>query len=146
MPTRSNTKVLEKVSGPILDRIDIVMELPQLDKNDYFELSDHEKNPFTSKKTKERITAVRTIQKERYKSDLTNAYLSKKELDTYCKLSKNIQSLIGKYIEKGFLSGRSYDKVLKVARTIADLDMKESIEEKHMLEALQFRKKLFNTV
>ena len=122
------------------------MELPQLNKNDYFELSNQENNPFTSHKTKERIIKVRNIQKERYKSDLTNAYLSKKELDSHCHLSKNTKTLIGKYIEKGFLSGRSYDKVLKVARTIADLDMKEYIEEKHMLEALQFRKKLFNTV
>ena len=71
---------------------------------------------------------------------------SKKELDKYCKLTPSIKSLLGKYIQKGFLSGRSYDKVLKVARTIADLDMKEQIEEKHILEALQFRKKLFNSV
>ena len=121
-------KYWKKISGPILDRIDIIIEIPQLTQKDYKEIS-YEKNPFTTEKMKTRISETIAYQKIR------------NELATSNELTIDCQTLLGESLDKGLLTGRSRDKVLKVARTIANMEFSENIQIQHLYEALQYRPK-----
>lgn len=130
-------KYLSKISGPLLDRIDIHLEAPRLN---YEQLSKRPKSE-TSSQIKQRVDGARAIQRKRYKKDafLFNAFLEPKEIEKYCPLSHEGQELLKMAILELGLSARTYDKVLKVARTIADLDQKETIEAPHISEAIGYR-------
>ena len=95
----------------------------------------------TSKDIKKRVIKARKIQKERYKNDgiLTNSQMTPKLIKKYCILDKKSQEILKVAITKFGLSGRAYDKVLKLSRTIADLNESENIESQHIAQALQYR-------
>ena len=125
-----------KISGPLLDRIDIHIEVPNV-KFDNFEDVKSE----SSCKIKERVDRARNIQLERYKDyDIySNSELDNKLINKFCGLNTNSKKILKQYFEKLNLSARAYSRILKVARTIADLDGERLIKEEHILEALQYR-------
>lgn len=128
---------LSKISGPLLDRIDIHLEVPRLK---YEHLTDKRRGE-SSAKIRERVDAAKAIQKERYKDDnvIFNAHLESKEIEKYCVLDKEAEELLKLAILELGISARAYDKILKVARTIADLDAKSIIEAHHISEAISYR-------
>ncbi|NQT06269.1 MAG: YifB family Mg chelatase-like AAA ATPase [Candidatus Omnitrophica bacterium] len=130
-------KYLSKISGPLLDRIDIHLEVPRLT---YEQLSS-KRDGEPSLPIRKRVNRARSLQGQRYKKDGINfnAYLEPKMLDRYCTLDKEGEELLKMAILEIGLSARAYDKILKLARTIADLDEKENIEAKHISEAIGYR-------
>ena len=127
-----------KISGPILDRIDLWIEVPHVD---YETLTNLERTKGETNKARDQITIARQKQRERlHKSPAsTNAEMTSRDIDNLITLSEEVSSLLRLSSEKLNLSPRSYHRLLKVARTIADLDEAENIENKHVLEALQYR-------
>ena len=125
-----------RISGPLLDRIDMHIEVPNV-KFNHFDNDDEEK----SIKIKERVDKARKIQLERYKEYgiFSNSELDSKLINKFCKLNSHSKEILKKYFEKLNLSARAYSRVLRVARTIADLDNSQNIKEEHLLEALQYR-------
>ena len=136
-PNGAPARYLSKVSGPLLDRLDIHIEVPPVD---YNQLSDEEAGE-CSADIRERVNKARNIQIERFNgTNVTcNAKMSSSMTRKYCKLSEGAAKTLEISFEKLGLSARAYDKILKVARTIADLDGSENIENKHILEAIQYR-------
>jgi magnesium chelatase family protein len=128
---------LGKISGPLLDRIDIHIEVPQVK---YRELSDT-KETEPSKIIRQRVENARAIQQERFKTKkiFYNAQMQNKLIKEYCTLDKEAQNLLQMAISELGLSARAYDKVLKVARTIADLAGSNDILAEHISEAIQYR-------
>ncbi len=130
-------KYLNRISGPLMDRIDLHVEvIPVLVK----ELTDIPKGE-SSKTIRERVIKARKIQQERFKGTAihNNAQMSRKELDKYCALNEEGKELLKNAMEKLSLSARAYDRILKVSRTIADLDFSENILPQHLAEAIQYR-------
>lgn len=130
-------KYLNKISGPMLDRIDLHVEVPPVD---YTALSSNS-NEETSAEIKARVNKARKIQQERYKgtgitcnADLTPALLKK-----FCKLTADAEKYLELSFERLGMSARAYDRILKVARTIADIDASDSIEKQHIFSAISFR-------
>ena len=126
-----------KVSGPLLDRIDIQVEVPNVD---YDDLTSREKVE-TSAQVKERVNRAREVQLERYK-DLniySNSQLTAGMLQEYCALSDEDNSMLKVAFDTLGLSARAHSRILKVARTIADLEGEENISAEHIAEALQYR-------
>ncbi len=130
-------KYLNKISGPLLDRMDIQVEVkrPQYEK-----LKSNVKIE-TSEEIRKRVNNARIIQIERYKKYhiYSNSELTSILINKFCKLDKQAESILENAFKKLKLSVRLYEKILKVARTIADLDQKENIEYKHIAEAIQYR-------
>ena len=126
-----------RISGPLLDRIDLIVEVPALD---YEEL--RRRTPSEpSSEIKKRVDAARKIQRERFGEDagMSNAHIGSRELRRYCALSAEGETLMRQAFDAMGLSARSYDRILRVARTIADLAGSESIEPEHVAEAIQYR-------
>ncbi len=130
-------RYLSKISGPLLDRIDIHLDVPRLN---YEDLS-RKRCGEPSNVIRERVNKARSMQMERYKKEdvLFNAHLESKHLERYCILDKDAEELLKIAILEIGISARAYDRILKVARTIADLDGKEKIEESHISEAIGYR-------
>ncbi len=130
-------KYLKKISGPLLDRIDIHIEVPALK---YSALSDETPGE-SSEEIKKRVNASRKTQLERFSGTkvFCNAGMGSKMLKKHCHLKEDCVSLIKTAIDRMGLSGRAYDKILKVARTIADLEGAADIETSHLSEAIQYR-------
>ncbi len=131
-------KYLNKISGPLLDRIDIHIEVVPVP---FKELSKMQKTE-SSEKIRERVINARNIQIERFKDDLeihSNAQMSSRMITEFCKITPSGQSLMKNAMERLGLSARAYDRILKVARTIADLDNSQNIETAHLAEAIQYR-------
>ena len=130
-------KYLSKLSGPIMDRIDIHVEVDNIS---YRELSEENKEESTAK-IKERVDKARQIQLERFKGEKTycNAKMSVPQTKKYCKLSKTCQDLMEIAFTNLKLSARAHDRILKVARTIADLEGSEEIQPNHIAEAISYR-------
>ncbi|MFH0772143.1 MAG: YifB family Mg chelatase-like AAA ATPase [Candidatus Omnitrophota bacterium] len=134
---RDIQRYLSKVSGPLLDRIDIHLEVASLK---YNELSDKSRGE-NSECVKERVNRAREIQKSRYK-DLRvfcNAHLGSRQLGRFCRLDKEAEELLKLAVLELGLSARGYDKVLKISRTIADLAACEEIKVDHISEAINYR-------
>ncbi len=129
----------KKVSGPILDRIDIHIEVPRIK---YDKLAS-EKVAEESAKVKERVESARQQQKARFKGTKikSNAKMGVKEVKKYCRLEADAEQLIGQAVDSMKLSARVYHRLLKLARTIADLEGSENIKSNHIAEALQYRPK-----
>jgi magnesium chelatase family protein len=126
-----------RISGPLLDRMDIHIEVPPVTIR---ELSlDREEEP--SEKIRERVVNARKIQSERFKGKkvYANSQMPTRTIKKYCQLNDSAHNLLEKAIEKYGLSPRAYHRILKVSRTIADLEAAEHIEEAHVAEALQYR-------
>ena len=131
-------KYLNKISGPLLDRIDIHVEVTPV----HFDELSSKKDTESSQSIRERVLKARVVQQERFKDLLevhNNAQMSSKLIRVYCKLDVESQQLLKNAMEKLELSARAYDRILKVARTIADLDSSENISKYHISEAIQFR-------
>lgn len=136
-PNGAPARYLSKVSGPLLDRLDIHIEVPPVD---YNQLSDSEAGE-PSAAIRERVNAARKIQLERFKGTNVscNAKMTSALTRKYCVLTEDAAKILENSFEKLGLSARAYDKILKIARTIADLDNSETIETRHILEAIQYR-------
>jgi len=131
-------KYLNKISGPLLDRIDLHVEVTPVP---FSELS-KEKKSETSFDIRQRVIIARKIQTERYHAAegiYSNSQMRTKDLKTYCNLSEAGNSLLKTAMERLGLSARAYDRILKVARTIADLEASQNIETNHIAEAIQYR-------
>ncbi len=130
-------KYLSKISGPLLNRIDIQVEVSPVKYEDLKDESTEE----SSSEIKKRIVRAREIQQKRYAElgIITNSELSGKYVSKYCKIGRESEILLKDAFEKLGLSARAYNKILKVARTIADLDESHNIETKHIAEAIQYR-------
>lgn len=132
------SRYLSKLSGPLLDRIDLQIDVPRLTSE---ELLNTKQEAEPSAEIRKRVIRARKIQKERYRGEniLTNSELTPKLVRKYCKIDKAGEELFRMAIVKYQLSGRRYDRVLKLARTIADLDRSEAIRQEHLMQALQYR-------
>ena len=131
-------KYLNKVSGPLLDRIDLHVEVTPVDFNQLSSNQEYEK----SDQIRERVIKSRLIQADRFKdldSVFCNAQMSSKTLKQICVIDETSNNMLKRVMEKLNLSARAYDRILKVSRTIADLDFSENIKSEHLAEAIQYR-------
>lgn len=131
------SKYIGKISGPLLDRIDIQVEVTPVK----YKKLDSDEQAESSSKIKQRVDMARKIQHDRYEKDgiYTNSQLTPKLIDKYCKLDKDSKQILELAFHRLGLSARAYGRILKVARTIADLEQKENIESNHIAEAIQYR-------
>lgn len=130
-------KYLNRISGPLLDRIDLHVEVKPVK---YKKLNSQDKVE-SSKQIKERVNKARRIQYIRYKNlnIFSNSELTPKMIEKYCTLNQECRKILELAFNKLGLSARAYTRILKVARTIADLENKENIEKEHLAEAIQYR-------
>ena len=123
-------------SGPLLDRIDLIVSVPSLE----FEELRSRKPGESSAQIKKRVDAARAVQRRRYgENSMCNAFIGPKELREYCVLTPACEELMHMAFDAMGLTARSYDRILRVARTIADLAGEENIAEEHIAEAIQYR-------
>jgi magnesium chelatase family protein len=131
-------KYLNKISGPLLDRIDLHVEVTPVP---FAELT-VEREIESSESIRTRVVSARTLQQERFSSSegiYCNAHMSSRQLKEICKIDEAGKELLKKAMDRLGLSARAYDRILKVSRTIADLDGSASIKTTHLAEAIQFR-------
>ncbi len=130
-------RYLERVSGPLLDRMDLQIEVPPVEFDQLSGTGDGE----PSAVIRERVSAARRLQAQRYEGlDFScNAHIPDSRFSDFCQISEDAVRLMKRAFERFGLSGRAYRRVLKVARTIADLDRSEIIESAHVGEAIQYR-------
>ncbi len=136
--TQQIQKYLSKISGPLLDRIDIHIEVPAVKFKELVSSNSGE----SSKEIQERVTVARKIQLERfreYKGVYSNASMNTKIVRKFCKIDGVGEELLKNAINKLGLSARAYDRILKVSRTVADLEKSENILPQHLSEAIQYR-------
>ncbi|MBU1044610.1 MAG: YifB family Mg chelatase-like AAA ATPase [Candidatus Omnitrophica bacterium] len=138
---REIEKYRKRVSGPLLDRIDLHIKVPVVDIEELARFEPLKKRQTTSDEIRVRVIQARQVQQERFSEDgiHTNAEMKNKQIAKYCVLSKPVKQLLVQAGQKFHLSARSYYKMVKVARTIADLDKSDEINIAHMAEALQYR-------
>ena len=132
-----------KLSGPLLDRIDIMISVPHIS---YDDLLDTEKSGESSEVLQNKVLNARKKQIERFKilkkPEMTNSAMTTRDISQFIKLSDEVKNILKSSAEKLSLSPRAYHRVIKLARTIADLENKDEIEIAHILEALQYRPKI----
>jgi magnesium chelatase family protein len=131
-------RYLNKISGPLLDRIDIHIEVTPVSFDELASTVSSE----GSKEIRLRVEKARNVQKERYKLRTgvhCNAQMTSREFELFCKIDEAGSHLLKIAMDKMGLSARAYDRILKVARTISDLDQAENIEATHIAEAIQYR-------
>ena len=130
---------LQKISGPLLDRIDIQVEVPSVP---YEALAD-DKPQMSSEEMRERVVKARNVALDRFRADgeaiFSNAAMESSHIRKYCTLTDTAATLLKNAFDRLGLSGRGYDRILRLARTIADLDGSENIDGKHIAEAIQLR-------
>ena len=132
-------RYISKISGPMLDRIDIQIELPSLS---YDEIDRNNTPSESSAKIRERVCRAREFAQRRSSADrkiFCNAQLGASDVTKYCKMSDSASALLRSAYDKMGMSVRGYDRIMRVARTIADLEESEVIEAKHVAEAIQYR-------
>lgn len=130
-------KYKAKISGPLLDRIDVQV---QVDEVKYTELSSDEKSE-TSETVRLRVNRTRQIQRERFKNEnvKTNADMGERQMAEYCVLSRECEQILKAAYDSLHLSPRARSRIIKVARTIADMSLSENIRPEHILEAISYR-------
>ena len=131
------SKYMNRISGPLLDRIDIHIEVSPVK---YDKLQNNETSE-SSSEIKKRVDSARKIQYERYKEYgiLSNSELTPRLINKFCQLDDNGKKLLQDAFKKLGLSARAYGRILKLARTIADLESSEDIKTFHLAEAIQYR-------
>ncbi len=129
------SRYTNKISGPLLDRIDLHIDVPLIK---YDELSE-KKEPESSEIIRKRVKMARELQRERYKKVKTNSDMNNSDIKKYCELDENGSKILKFAVEKYKLSARSYARILKVSRTIADMEGEENIKDYHIKEAVQYR-------
>lgn len=129
---------LGKVSGPLLDRIDLHIEVKPVS----YEKLDSNEKPESSQEIRKRVNQARKIQRKRYQNDsiFSNAELSPKGIEQYCVINRDSRELLRQAFEKLGLSARAYSRIIKVARTIADLALSKTIQIEHIAEAIGYRR------
>jgi len=130
-----------KLSWPLIDRVDIFIEVPKV-KTEDFKIKDNYDDVEDSKTIKQRVEKARKIQQNRFKNTplVSNSEMTTKQINTYCKLDLETTKVLKQAVTSLNLSARAYYRVIKLARTIADLDWVEDIKVEHILEALSYRK------
>ena len=128
---------MRRVSGPLLDRIDMHIEVPSVE----FEAMRRKEQPESSAAVRQRVNAAREVQKRRFEGTAVtcNAYMTPAMIGQYCQLDAAGEKVMQGAFERLGLTGRSHDRILRMARTIADLDGAESIQVQHLAEAIQYR-------
>ncbi|WP_236887474.1 magnesium chelatase subunit ChlI family protein [Clostridium argentinense] len=137
-------RYLGKLSAPLLDRIDIFTSVNPLS---YKQIKSTKKNE-SSEEIRKRVEACREIQRKRFSKDTINcnSEMKEKHIKKYCKIDEKCSEVLEIAFNKFHISTRVYSRILKVSRTIADLDNSENIEEKHVMEALQYRRFINNEI
>ncbi len=133
-------KYSKRVSGPLLDRIDLHVEVPRVK----FDKMTSEQKGESSKSVRERVMDARKKQRQRFGGDKTNSRMRSGDIEEYCKIDKQGTDILRKAVDTLNLSGRGYVRILKLARTIADLADEDEISTAHLAEALQYRPKQVN--
>ena len=131
-------RYLARVSGPLLDRIDIHLEVPAVKYRALAEQGGGE----PSAAVRERVDRARTVQRERFSKRpgiYANAHMAPRDLRAFCRVSDGADALLRTAITRLGLSARAYHRILKIARTIADLDGAAGLQPKHVSEAIQYR-------
>ncbi len=132
-------RYLAKISGPLLDRIDIHIDVPKVENSDLFATSTAE----SSKLIRQRVIQARRVQQERFASltprIYTNAQMSSRQIKSFCRLDKESSEKLMAAMNRLNLSARAHDRILKVSRTIADLDGSGEITMKHLIQGIQYR-------
>ncbi len=130
-------RYLGRISGPLLDRIDLQVEVPALSPEEISEMKPGE----SSSLIRDRVERARALQSERFcdAQIVSNSQMTTRHLREYCRLSTASQGILDRAVEKLGLSARAYDRILKVARTIADLEGVTEIGSEHLSEAIQYR-------
>ncbi|MEK6620983.1 MAG: magnesium chelatase, partial [Planctomycetota bacterium] len=125
------------VSGPLLDRMDIQIEVPAVRYSDLIS----ERESQSSDTVRKKVTTARSIQKDRFKGQtiLANAHMHSRQVKKYCVLDKAAESILHQAMTELGVSARGHSKILKVSRTIADMDESETIKVEHVSEAIQYR-------
>ncbi len=128
---------LHKISGPILDRIDIQIEVPKVSFNDMSEAP----ATMSTKDIKQCVNSAREIQKQRFKGTKikSNSEMPRRLIEKFCVLNESSKKILKMSMDKLGMSARAYDKILRIARTIADIDSRETIMDEDIMEALQYR-------
>ena len=130
-------KYRRKLSGPLMDRIDIFVEVPQIR---YEVLTKQDQGAQDKEQAlRETVRKARTLQKERFGEARANSQMEIEEIKKYCQINGQSDALLKKYVDSSKLSARGYHRVLKLARTIADLEASNSISFSHVSEALSYR-------
>ncbi len=140
-------KYQKRISGPILDRIDLHINVMPVDATEF---SDNQSNSDlleSSKAIKQRVVSARVLQEARFQNEsiCSNAQMKNAHIKKHCKMAKDVEEILRQASLKFQLSARSYMKMIKVARTVADLDNSEEITVSHMAEALQYRPKTYES-
>ena len=127
-----------KISGPLMDRIDIHIDVPAVKFN---ELRGRSPDGDSSEMIRARVMSARDVQLARFGSDgvYSNSAMSPKQIRTFCALDAQSEELLEKAMQRQGLSARAHDRILKVSRTIADLDHSENIQPTHISEAINYR-------
>ena len=138
---REVEKYKKRVSGPILDRVDMHVEVPDVEAEKLSLSSKEKENAESSEDIRRRVERVREVQRERFKESdiLTNAEMRNKDIEKYTLLSHEAERFLVNAASKMTISARTYFKLIKLSRTIADMEESESIEESHVAEALQYK-------
>src|SRR5690606_38297859 len=136
-PPQSVARYQRRISGQFIDRIDIFVEVPHIE---YEKLSDDRLGEESSK-VQQRVMAAREMQINRFKGTglLTNAEMAPAEVREFCKTEDAARSLLKSAMKQLYLSARAFHRILKLARTIADLDSADIIKAHHLAEAIQYR-------
>ena len=131
-------RYLKKLSGPLLDRIDLRIQVDQLTEKELLNAPDGE----DSQLIRQRVIAARNIQSERYREFgiFSNSQMTPKAMQLFCRLNRSGETMLREAISRFKLSPRAYSRILKVARTVADLDGSRLIEEQHLFESINYRK------
>lgn len=128
---------MSKISGPLLDRIDIHIDVPAVKFKELASDTPAE----SSAEIRERVVRARQVQQERFRGEkiFSNAQMSPRLIRKHCIIDKESKALLENVITRLGLSARAYDRILKVSRTLADMESKEKIDANHVSEAIQYR-------